>query len=243
MYLGILADRLGYDSLWVADHLMLGQENEILEGWTTLAALAGATTRARLGMIHMAHFFRRPALTAKMAATLDQISGGRLIHFVDGGNLPSEYAAYGLPWHDSVDERVRHLSEELELTLALWTEEGPVDYHGDIYQLAAALCRPQPRQKPHPPIWIGGTHPALLNTCARFAQGWNSTPVDLPTLTRHLSLLEETCREQKRPFEQIEKTLEMQILVAEDIGAVRARLAAMLCARRGYGQHPHRSGT
>ncbi|MCB0089969.1 MAG: LLM class flavin-dependent oxidoreductase, partial [Caldilineaceae bacterium] len=66
------ADALGYDALWVADHLMLGQDNAILEGWTTLAALAGATRRARLGLIHQAHFFRQPALTAKMAATLDQ---------------------------------------------------------------------------------------------------------------------------------------------------------------------------
>ena len=81
--LGVLADTLGYDSLWVADHLMLGRDQAILEGWTTLSALAGATRRARLGIIHQANLFRPPALTAKMTATLDQLSDGRFIFFTD----------------------------------------------------------------------------------------------------------------------------------------------------------------
>ena len=93
---GKRAEELGYDSLWVADHLMLGKDEAILEGWTVLSALAGATTRAKLGMIHMAHYFRHPSLTAKMAATLDQISGGRLIHFLDCGYQRREYVDYGL---------------------------------------------------------------------------------------------------------------------------------------------------
>ena len=227
MQLGVTADELGYDSLWVADHLMLGRESAILEGWTTLAALAGATTHARLGMIHMAHFFRHPSMTAKMAATLDQISGGRLIHFVDGGNRPAEYAAYGLPWREPLAERVRHLAEEIELTLALWTSDQPVTYCGQYYQLMEALCRPQPHQRPHPPIWIGGAQDPMLQICARYAQGWNSTPVDLPTLRSHLAALATACTIMDRPFESIEKSLEMQILIAPDLDGIRQRLAAM----------------
>src|SRR6476660_189544 len=80
-----LAEALGYDSLWVADHLMLGQDQAILEGWTTLAALAGSTRQARLGSIHQAHYFRHPSVAAKMIATLDQLSGGRFIYFADTG--------------------------------------------------------------------------------------------------------------------------------------------------------------
>ena len=83
MQMGALADELGYDSLWVADHLMLGKDEAILEGWTTLAALAGMTRRAQLGIIHYNSVFRHPAFTAKMVSTLDQISNGRMIHFVD----------------------------------------------------------------------------------------------------------------------------------------------------------------
>ncbi len=227
IHLGVLADELGYDSLWVADHLMLGRDSAILEGWTTLAALAGATKHAQLGMIHMAHFFRHPSMTAKMAATLDQISGGRLIHFVDGGNRPEEYAAYGLPWRDSLEERVHYLAEEIELTLALWTSDGPVTYSGTHYQLQEALCRPQPHRRPHPPIWVGGVQPPMLQLCARTAQGWNSTPVDLATLRSHLAMLAEVCATLERPFDTIEKSLEMQILIEPNLEAIRDRLAAM----------------
>src|SRR5262249_109753 len=127
------ADRLGYDALWVADHLMLGKDAAILEGWTTLAVLAGATTRVRLGMIHQAHFFRAPALAAKMIATLDQLSGGRFIYFIDGGNRPSEYHAYGLPWEEDLAVRAAHLTEGLELALALWTATAPVTWRGQHY--------------------------------------------------------------------------------------------------------------
>ena len=106
---GRAAESLGYDSLWVADHLMLGKDEAILEGWSVLSALAGATTRPRLGMIHMAHYFRHPALTAKMVATLDQISGGRMIHFLDAGYQRREYVNYGLPWKEEMADRLDDL--------------------------------------------------------------------------------------------------------------------------------------
>src|SRR5437870_8265779 len=89
------AEALGYDSIWVADHLMLGKDEAILEGWTTLAAIAGGTQRAQLGIIHQGHFFRHPAVAAKMIATLDQLSGGRFIYFADTGTRASEHQAYG----------------------------------------------------------------------------------------------------------------------------------------------------
>ena len=91
-----LADQLGYDSIWVADHLMLGKDQAIMEGWTTLSAIAGGTQRAKLGIIHQAHFFRYPSVAAKMIATLDQISGGRFIYFADTGTRAGEHQAYGL---------------------------------------------------------------------------------------------------------------------------------------------------
>jgi alkanesulfonate monooxygenase SsuD/methylene tetrahydromethanopterin reductase-like flavin-dependent oxidoreductase (luciferase family) len=228
MALAKTADDLGYDSLWVADHLMLGRDNAILEGWTTLAALAGATKQARLGMIHMAHLFRYPAMTAKMAATLDQISGGRLIHFIDGGNRPPEYAAYGLPWHDSMEDRVSHLVDGLQLTLALWTSEQPVNFDGRYYHLQEAVCAPRPLQQPHPPVWIGGANPLMLEACARYAQGWNTTPITLARLQEHLQALAEACQRVGRPFAELEKSLEMQILVAPDLATIRQQLKAMI---------------
>jgi alkanesulfonate monooxygenase SsuD/methylene tetrahydromethanopterin reductase-like flavin-dependent oxidoreductase (luciferase family) len=224
MRLARTAETLGYDALWVADHLMLGKDQAILEGWTVLAALAGATARARLGLIHQANPFRTPSLAAKMAATLDQISGGRFIYFLDCGNRREEYIAYGLPWDDDEEARIARMVEGLELTLALWTADRPIDFVGHHYQLRGAVCTPPPVQQPHPPIWLGNAHPAMLRACARYAQGWNTTPVSLAQLHTRLAALAAACDEAGRPNGEIEKSLEVQVLIGADHAAIRDQL-------------------
>ncbi len=224
LQLGVTADRLGFDSLWVADHLFLGADDAILEGWTTLCTLAGATQQARLGMIHMAHFLRHPSMTAKMTATLDQLSGGRLIHFVDGGNRAEEFEAYGLFWAEQMPDRVAHLVEEIQMTLSLWTQKGPVDYTGQHYHLRRARCEPKPVQTPHPPIWIGEIDPDMLDACATYGQGWNSTPVTPDGMRQRLGSLSAACDRAGRNMDEITKSLEIQILIAEDMPALRDRL-------------------
>ncbi len=222
--LGVLADSLGYDSLWVADHLMLGQDDAILEGWTTISALAGATRSAKLGMIHQANLLRHPAVAAKMAATLDQLSGGRLIHFPDFGNNRREHVAYGVSWPEDTDARIAQFLEALDLTIALWTRNTPVDHDGPHYRTSGAVCHPQPVQQPHPPIWFGEAHPTMLDATARLAQGWNTTPVSLEELDTRLSALRTACERNARPYDEIEKSLEIQILIAPDRDALRDRL-------------------
>jgi alkanesulfonate monooxygenase SsuD/methylene tetrahydromethanopterin reductase-like flavin-dependent oxidoreductase (luciferase family) len=228
MNLARTADALGYDSLWVADHLMLGHEQAILEGWTTLAALAGSTQRAKLGIIHQAHFFRHPALAAKMTATLDLISNGRFIYFVDGGTRSAEHIAYGLPWFETFEERIARMLEGLELTLALWQAQEPINFEGRYYHVKEAACTPLPVQKPHPPIWFGEAHPLTLQACAKYAQAWNTVPVGLDELQRRLQALAVACDEAGRPFDDIEKTLEIQILIAPDHAAIRRKLNDIL---------------
>jgi alkanesulfonate monooxygenase SsuD/methylene tetrahydromethanopterin reductase-like flavin-dependent oxidoreductase (luciferase family) len=222
--LGVLADSLGYDSLWVADHLMLGQDEAILEGWTTISALAGATRSAKLGMIHQANLLRNPAVAAKMAATLDQLSGGRLIHFPDFGNNRREHIAYGAQWPDDTDARIAQFLDALELTLALWTADAPLDHDGPYYRTIGAVCHPQPVQRPHPPIWLGEAHPTMLDATARLAQGWNTTPVSLEDLDTRLSALQGACERSGRPFDEVEKSLEIQILIAPDRETLREHL-------------------
>ncbi len=233
--LGSLAESLGYDSLWVADHLMLGKDQAILEGWTTLCALAGATSRARLGVIHYNNALRHPALTAKMVATLDQLSGGRVIHFVDYGNRPYEYLAYGLHADDTRQERVAQMCEGLDLTLALWASDAPtpVTFDGRYYQLRGALCRPGPLQQPHPPVWIGEAHPEILEAAAKYAQGWNTTPVSLDQLRERLGALRLVCERQGRDFGALEKSLEIQLLLAPDLESLRGSLRRMLARAPG----------
>lgn len=222
------ADTLGFDDLWVADHLMLGKENAILEGWTTLAALAGSTTRARLGMIHQAHFFRNPALAAKMGATLDQISGGRFIFFADPAFGRAEHVAYNLPYPEDVEERIARTVEGVELALALWEASEPITFEGRFYRVDGATCTPPPVQKPHPPIWFGEAHPHTQAACARLGDGWNSVPVGPVELRRRLVALSDACAAVGRPRQEIRCSYETQILIAPDRRALRQQLQAIL---------------
>jgi alkanesulfonate monooxygenase SsuD/methylene tetrahydromethanopterin reductase-like flavin-dependent oxidoreductase (luciferase family) len=234
------ADALGYDSLWVADHLMLGKDDAILEGWTVISALAGATSRTKLGMIHQGLLFRNPALAAKMTATLDQISGGRVIHFMDCGYMGREYISYGFAWDPEIETRVAKLVEATELMLTLWTATEPVTYFGGHYSVTEALCNPKPLQLPHPPLWFGEVTPGVLDACARFGQGWNTTPVSVTELRRRLALLREACERAGRDMSEIELSLETQILVAPDLGALRDwfRTFARLSEREGLNLPP-----
>lgn len=108
--------------------------------------------------------------------------------------------------------------------IALWTADRPLDYAGFYYQVAGALCAPAPIQRPHPPIWLGEAHPATLDTCARYGQGWNTVPVAIPELRERLALLRATCEQAARPFEELEKSLEIQVLIAPDRAALRQQL-------------------
>ncbi|MCX6050388.1 MAG: LLM class flavin-dependent oxidoreductase [Chloroflexi bacterium] len=226
--LGQTADELGYHSLWVADHLMLGHDNAIMEGWTTLAALAGSTRQAKLGMIHQGHFFRNPALAAKMTATLDQISGGRFIYFVDGGYGRAEHLAYGLAYPDTIEERTAQVVEGLELTLALWQARTPISHTSAHFHVKDAVCNPPPVQQPHPPVWFGEAHAPILEACARYGQGWNTVPVGLKDLRIRLDALSAACQAVGRSADEIEKSLETQILIAPDHHTLRQKLRAMI---------------
>jgi alkanesulfonate monooxygenase SsuD/methylene tetrahydromethanopterin reductase-like flavin-dependent oxidoreductase (luciferase family) len=219
MALGRQAEALGFDSLWVADHLMLGQDEAILEGWTTLSALAGATQRIKLGLIHQAHYFRPPAIAAKMGATLDQISGGRFILFYDFGRQSRENRAYGLPYPDESAEREAETVAGARLIRSLWTARKPLTASFGPYAVSGAVCTPRPIQQPHPPIWFGEQDEGLLDACAEFGQGWNTTPVGTGEFKRRLALLRAACARAGRPVNEIEKSIEMQVLISSDPGA------------------------
>jgi len=228
--LGIHAEEVGFDSLWVADHLMLGRDEAILEGWTILSALAATTRTARLGMIHQAHYFRAPALAAKMAATLDQLSGGRLIMFYDFGRQAREHHAYHLPYPDDVDIRVRETVDGITLIRDLWARGSgstPLTATCGAYGVTDATCTPVPAQA-EVPIWVGEMEEGLLDACAAFGHGWNTTPCGLDELGRRLDLLRAACDRAGRDISEIEISVEMQVLVAESDEAVRSTLRGLL---------------
>jgi alkanesulfonate monooxygenase SsuD/methylene tetrahydromethanopterin reductase-like flavin-dependent oxidoreductase (luciferase family) len=238
--LAVEAERLGYDSIWVADHLMHGFDDAILEGWTTLAVIAGRTTRIKLGTIHLAQPFRAPAITAKMAATLDVLSGGRLILFYDCGWQEAEVRAYGLDWPADA-ERIVRMDEGLQLIKALWSAQNPLDFRGRYFSTDAAMCRPAPLQQPRPPIWLGeARHDGWLDAIVRHADGWNSTPASLQRLNDKLDALRAACDRAGRDVADLELSLEIQVLLAPtecDVKRIARHMAGLPASKRGAVRH------
>lgn len=207
------AEQLGYDSLWVADHMFLGRDGAILEGWTTLCALAGMTSKIKLGSIHLGNEFRHAPLTAKMAATLDYISGGRTVMFIDPGWRERELVAYGYEWEADRAVRAARVGEAIEMMRLLWTGE-TVDYKGEHYTLDGAICTPTPVQQPAPPIWVGEAFDeATLDLIARHADVWNSMPAGLEVLKDKIARVDAACEARDRDPATLEKTLETQVLI------------------------------
>jgi len=231
------AERLGFDSLWVCDHLMLGRDKAVLEGWTTLAMIAGATSRITLGLIHQANLFREPSIAAKMMSTLDRLSGGRFIHFFEAGMAKPEQAAYGLDWDDDHALRVERLEEAIKLTRALYASEKPVDFSGKYYRLDQALLEPKPLQTKIP-LWVGEAFPPVIDVAARLADGWNTTPVTLDELRNRLALLDAALAKAGRSRRDLEISFETQILIAPDLPALRRKLAALADRGREVGEEP-----
>lgn len=184
-----------FEHAWLNDHFIgLGPTppGPYLESWTLLAALAAGTRRLRVGVMVTDNTYRHPAVLAKMAATVDIISHGRLNFGIGTGWEPQQHRAYGIPLPPP-GERVRRLSEACELIHRLWTEP-LVTFEGRYYQLSEAPCDPKPLQKPAPPFAIGGEGEHTLQVIACYADIWDCS-VDSPAAYHQKSiLLESYCR-------------------------------------------------
>jgi len=168
-----LAERVGFDSVWLVDHLWAPGmvQSDILEAWTTATALAMRTERVRIGHMVLCNQFRHPVLLAKSAASLDVLSGGRVELGLGWGSVPEEMAAFGLG-NEPAAVRAGRLAETLEILDLLFSGER-VDYSGRYYQLKQAIARPRPVQK-RIPIHIGGAGKKLtLPLAAKHADWWN----------------------------------------------------------------------
>jgi len=170
--LAMAAEEHGLDSVWGADHLIFRDEGEttgIHECWTVLTAIAAVTSRVEIGPLVLALPFRNPALTAKMAAELDEVSGGRLILGLGCGWHEPEFDAFGYPF----DHRVSRFDEGLQVVVPL-LRNGRVTYSGNYHHAADAELRPLPVREGGPPILIAGKQPRMLQLVARHADQWNA---------------------------------------------------------------------
>jgi alkanesulfonate monooxygenase SsuD/methylene tetrahydromethanopterin reductase-like flavin-dependent oxidoreductase (luciferase family) len=188
---------------WLFDHLMpIGGDPDgpIFEGWTLLSALAAQTERLRLGLLVTSNRFRPPAMLAKIATTVDIVSGGRLDFGIGAGSRPGhplarrEYAGNGLPYHDFAHS-VGALGEACTVIRRLWTGTEPFDFDGSYVRLEGAFGNPKPVQRPYPPIMIGGRSAATLRVVAEHADLWNIPGGDIDDVVGRSALLDRYCAE------------------------------------------------
>src|SRR5512143_4118472 len=201
------------------------------EGWSLLAALAAQTRRVKVGVLVTGNTYRFPIVVAKMAATVDHVSNGRLILGMGAGWFEAEHTAYGIPFH-TVGGRARRLGESLEVMKLLFTQERS-SFAGKYYTLSDAPFEPKTVQRPHPPILVGGVGPKLvLPIVARYADIWNFFADPDPAKTKALcEQFDAICRQVGRDPATIEKSAGIRPALLDGAPKeVRARLQAQVDA-------------
>ncbi len=226
-------DALGFDSVWVCDHLYgVPLPNlPILEAWTQIAAVAAVTERVRLGTLVTPPFFRNPAVLAKQIATIDQIAPGRVVAGLGAGWFEAEFQAYGCPF-PPLRERMRALEETVQILKLLWTEE-KATFEGEHFSVRDCVCEPKPAQPP--PILVGGGgERVLMGIAARHADVWNNLAVFHPQLAQKIEALRRRCGEVGRDFDSIEVSQQCVVVIGEDDAQARGFLEK---AQKIYGGH------
>ena len=224
----IYCDKLGFDSIWLMDHLIGPNPNQLLlECWTTLSSLTSLTKKTKLGSLVTCNSFRHPTLLAKMVATLDHISGGRVILGIGAGWHESECKSYGIPF-PKTSIRLAALRESIHLIKKLWTTES-LSFTGKFYKITNAICNPRPIQRPHPPIWVGGEGKRLLQVTADVADGCNFRSSSVEEYSKRLVILKDYFQDIGRDITDIDRSVGVPLFCAhnlEEIEAVKARLFA-----------------
>lgn len=184
----LAAERLGFDSVWVTDHLALPQADaerfgRIFEAVTTLSYLAASTSRVRLGISTLVLPQRNPVEVAKEVATIDALSGGRVIFTAGIGWSEGEYANLGQDFKN----RGRRMDEALKVLRTIWRSGSAVSFQGEFYRFTQAVISPSPVQAGGPPLWVAGNSPAALKRAVYYADGWHPTSLGAEKIAEQLS--------------------------------------------------------
>lgn len=219
-----IADDGGFEHCWVMDHFAtIGgpDDGPIFEGWTMLGAMALATSRVRVGCMVTGNTYRHPAVLAKEAVTVDQLSSGRLEFGIGAAWAENEHQMLGLQF-GTLGERMDRLEEACQVIRSLWTEPRTT-FKGVHYQLQDAVAEPKPLQRPGPPVWIGGRgRVRTLRIVARYADVWNLAGGSVADFTELSGVLDRHCTEVGRDPAAIRRTVQLRAPQPDD------RLAALV---------------
>jgi F420-dependent oxidoreductase-like protein len=205
------ADRLGFDTGWLHDHLL--NQNDLSapeeEGWTILAALLALTKQIKGGLLVTSNTFRYPSVLAKMATTIDRISNGRCLVGLGAGWMEAEHEQYGIPL-PPLKDRVRMLDEACQVMIGLWTQER-TSFEGKYYTIKDAYHEPKAVQKPHPPLVIGAKGERVtLRTTAKYAAEWNYSGGTPEEFSHKSKVLDDHCRDIGRDPSTIERSTQFR---------------------------------
>ena len=211
-------EALGFDSIWIYDHLLYrmkkGETLGIWEGWSMLSALAACTQKVELGPLVACNSFRNPAILAKMAHTVDEISGGRLILGLGAGWNQPEYDAFGIPF----DHRVDRFEEALQIIRPL-LKQGYVDFTGKYYTARDCEIRPRSPRPEGPPLMIGAFMPRMLRLAAQYADLYNAGYMTIPRSTeKPLRNLRKACKETGRDLATLPYTFMISLSFPDLLG-------------------------
>jgi alkanesulfonate monooxygenase SsuD/methylene tetrahydromethanopterin reductase-like flavin-dependent oxidoreductase (luciferase family) len=216
------AERLGFDSLWLYDHLYGPGAPDVVsyEAWILATTLLVRTDRLRVGHLVNCNNFRHPALLAKMAATLDVVSNGRLEFGLGSGSYEPEHVEAGLPWGDA-KERTERFAEALEVIRLMFA--GPrASFAGAHYQLNGLPTTPAPVQSPHPPIHIGGVGPTTRRLAATYADVWNIPTYALDRVSELMASVDEECERVGRDPATLQRSVEAVMVTATSDNLTKA---------------------
>jgi F420-dependent oxidoreductase-like protein len=209
------AERTGWDGVWLTDHFTAAEDPSIprFEAWITLSGLAAQVPRVRIGTLVSSNTFRHPAVLAKMAATLDHISGGRVVLGLGSGWNEYEHRRYGIPFYN-VTERLRRLDEACEVIKKLFTEQES-DFDGQFYQLDRATLAPKPLQDPLPLMIGGGGEKMTLKITAKYADEWNVYG-SVEDMKHKMSVLDRHCETVGRDPKEIQRSAAVMLYLSDD---------------------------
>ena len=218
-------ESLGFDSVWLYDHiypLSPPLQKSVLDCWVTLAALAVETDTIRLGSLVTCNLFRHPPLLAKMSATLDVISEGRLEFGIGAGWYEDECIAYGIPF-PKAGTRINQLREAVQIIKKMWTQN-ETSFEGKYYNVKNVFCNPKPLQKPHPPIWIGGKGEKLLKVTAEFGNACNLPWCTPEQLKQKIDYIQKCCASLGREPNSLTVSLYFDVLIGKNKKEVTEKL-------------------